>query len=82
MSDNKRNAGKLMMDHLATIGRAKRKAGTATTEELAAAAGIPVGQAYSRLWWMENKDGTIFSIGGKGNTKMWRLVPKRKPAKA
>lgn len=77
MSDTKkRNAGKLMMAHLATIGRAKKKAGTATTEELAKAAGIPVDQAYSRLYWLEVKEGVLESTC-KGAVRVWRLARKR-----
>lgn len=76
MSDTKRNAGKLMLAHLATIGRAKKKAGAATTEELAQVAGIPVGQAYSRLYWLEVKEGKLESTG-KGAGRVWRLARKR-----
>ena len=76
MSDTKRNAGKLMMARLAEIGRAKKKAGTATTAELAEAAGIPVGQAYSRLYWLEVKEGKLESTG-KGSARVWRLARKR-----
>jgi hypothetical protein len=76
MSDTKRNAGKLMLAHLATIGRAKKKAGMATTEELAQAAGIPVSQAYSRLYWLEVKEGKLESTG-KGAGRVWRLARKR-----
>ncbi len=76
MNDSKRNVGKIMMDHLAKIGRAKKKAGLATTEELAAAAGIPASQAYSRLYWLEVKDGKLESTG-KGSARVWRLAKKR-----
>lgn len=76
MSDTKRNAGKTMINHLQTIGRAKKKAGTATTAELAAVAGIPVGQAYSRLYWLEVKDEVLESTG-KGANRVWRLVRRR-----
>lgn len=81
MSDTKRNAGKLMMARLAEIAAAnkkagKRKAATANTEELAAAAEIPVSQAYSRLYWLEVKDGVLESTG-KGKERVWRLARKR-----
>jgi hypothetical protein len=76
MSDTKRNAGKLMLAHLATIGRAKKKAGMATTEELAQAAGIPVSQAYSRLYWLAVKEGKLESTG-TGAGRVWRLARQR-----
>jgi hypothetical protein len=76
MNDTKRNAGKLMMTYLIEIGRAKKKAGTATTAELAEAAGIPVEQAYSRLYWLEAREGKLESVG-KGANRVWRLARKR-----
>jgi hypothetical protein len=76
MSDTKRNAGKLMMARLAEIGRTKKKVGTATTVELAEAAGIPVSQAYSRLYWLEARDGVLESVG-KGTKRVWRRARKR-----
>lgn len=81
MSDaKKKNAGETMLEFLRAKGKKARKAGQATTEELAAAAGIPVKQAYDRLWWMEKKDGTLVSQG-TGKNRVWRSTPKtRKPA--
>lgn len=76
MNDTKRSAGKLMMNHLAQKGKGTKKAGTASTEELAAVAGIPVAQAYSRLYWLETKDGKLESTG-KGVARVWRLARKR-----
>jgi hypothetical protein len=83
MSDaKKKNAGETMLEFLRAKGKKARKAGQATTEELAAAAGIPVKQAYDRLWWMEKKDGTLVSQG-TGKNRTWRTTPKvRKPAEA
>lgn len=81
MSDTKKNAGTVMLDFLKAKGKKARKAGTATTEELAAAAGIPVKQAYDRLWWMEKKDGTLQSTG-TGKARVWRTAKKARPAKA
>lgn len=83
MSDaKKKNAGETMLEFLRAKGKKARKAGTATTEELAAAAGIPVKQAYDRLWWMEKKDGTLVSTG-TGKNRTWRTTPKpRKAAEA
>ncbi len=73
----KRNSGKIMMDHLREIGRAKKKAGTATTAELAAVAGISIGQAYSRLYWLEVREGKLESTG-KGEHRVWRLARRTK----
>lgn len=82
MSDaKKKNAGETMLEFLRAKGKKARKAGTATTEELAAAAGIPVKQAYDRLWWMEKKDGTLVSTG-TGKNRVWRTTPKTRKAKA
>lgn len=81
MSDTKTTAGQTMLDHLKAKGKKARKAGTATTEELATAAGIPVKQAYDRLWWMEKKDGTLVSTG-TGKARVWRTTPKARKAKA
>lgn len=80
MSDTKKTAGQTMLDHLRAKGKKARKAGTATTEELAAVAGIPVKQAYDRLWWMEKKDGTLVS-SGTGKERVWRTTPKPRKAK-
>lgn len=78
MSDTntaKKNAGTTMLEFLRAKGKKARKAGTATTEELAAVAGIPVKQAYDRLWWMERKDGVLVSTG-TGKARVWRTTPK------
>lgn len=81
MSDTKKTAGETMLDHLRAKGKKARKAGTATTEELATVAGIPVKQAYDRLWWMEKKDGTLVSQG-TGKARVWRTTPKPRKAAA
>lgn len=75
MSDAKKNAGQTMLDFLRAKGKKARKAGTATTEELAAAAGIPVKEAYDRLWWLEKKSGLLVSTG-TGKNRIWRTTPK------
>ena len=72
----KRNVGKIMIDHLLAVGRAKKKAGTDTTAELAEVAGIPTSQAYSRLYWLETKDGRLESTG-KGASRVWRLAKRK-----
>lgn len=77
MSDTKKNAGQAMLNYLREKGKKARKAGTATTEELAAVAGIPVKQAYDRLWWMEKKDGTLQSTG-TGKDRVWRTAKKER----
>ncbi len=81
MSDAKKTAGQIMLDYLRAKGKKARKAGTASTEELAAVAGIPVKQAYDRLWWMEKKDGTLVSTG-TGKNRVWRTTPKARKPKA
>lgn len=75
MSDAKKTAGQKMLDHLRAKGKKARKAGTATTEELAAVAGIPVKEAYDRLWWLEKKSGVLVS-SGTGKNRVWRSTPK------
>jgi hypothetical protein len=79
MSDTKKNAGQVMLDFLKAKGKKARKAGTATTEELAVAAGISIKHAYDRLWWMEKKDGTLQSIG-TGKARVWRTTKKVRQA--
>lgn len=81
MSDTKKTAGQTMLDFLRAKGKKARKAGTATTEELAAAAGIPVKQAYDRLWWMASKDGTLVRTGS-GKAAVWRTTPRPRKAKS
>ena len=78
-SSKKRNVGKIMMDHLLEIGRAKKKAGQANTVTLAMVAGIPVSQAYSRLFWLETREGKLESVG-KGEARVWRLARRSKRA--
>lgn len=75
MSDTKTTAGQTMLDHLRAKGKKARKAGTATTEELATVAGIPVKEAYDRLWWLEKKSGLLVSTG-TGKARVWRTAPK------
>lgn len=74
--------GQKMIDHLLAVGRKTRRAGTATTAELAEVAGVPVSQAYSRLYWLAFKQdpAVIAVVSGKGASRVWRLAPKAKPA--
>ncbi len=75
MSDTKKTAGQTMLDHLRAKGKKSRKAGTATTEELAAVIGKSVKYTYDRLYWMEKKDGTLQSTG-TGKSRVWRVAMK------
>jgi len=76
----KTNAGETMLNHLRAKGKKSRKAGTATTEELATVAGIPVKEAYDRLWWLEKKSGVLVSTG-TGKNRVWRSTPKARKGK-
>lgn len=75
MSDTKKTAGQTMLDYLRAKGKKARKAGTATTEELAAVIGKSVKYTYDRLYWMEKKDGTLQSTG-TGKARVWRVAMK------
>jgi len=77
----KTNAGETMLNHLRAKGKKSRKAGMATTEELATVAGIPVKEAYDRLWWLEKKSGVLVSTG-TGKNRVWRSTPKARTGKA
>lgn len=46
---------------------------TASTEQIAKTCRVPMGQAFSRLWWMANRDG-ILVVKGKGSEAEWRLT--------
>lgn len=71
-----KTAGATMMakirDH---AKRVKNDKATLTTEALAEVAGVSVKDAYSRLYWLEKKEGLLVSTG-KGKTKAWRLSSK------
>ncbi len=73
---NEKSAGETMMTKLRN--HAKRagddKAGL-STEVLAKAADISLKDAYSRLWWLQNKENLLVSTG-KGKEKVWRLSSK------
>jgi hypothetical protein len=72
----KRNVGGLMMT--AIFNNAKRLGNTRaglSIEALAEVAGISVKDAYSRLYWLEKRDGKLVSTG-KGAEKVYRLAAK------
>ena len=75
----KKNIGQIMIDHLVAKGRATRQAGRATTEELAAAAGVSLKDAYCRLWWLASKEGRLVK-SGRGKAAVWRTAPKARKA--
>jgi len=47
--------------------------GPLTTEQLAAAASLSNKDAFSRLWWLQKKDG-ILKSHGHGKTRRWQLT--------
>lgn len=75
------SASSLMIEFLAAKGRKNRKAGTATTEEIAAAIGKSVKYTYDRLWWLAKKESKLLMIGS-GKAAVWRSIPKARKAKA
>lgn len=81
MNTPKRNVGKFIVEYLRNLGRGTKKAGVASTLEIAEALGIPVPHAYSRLYWMETKDNKLESVG-KGQNRQWRLAKVRSVATA
>lgn len=82
MSDTKKQtAGQMMLDYLRAKGKKTRKAGTATTAELADVIGKPVKYTYDRLFWMEKRDGTLQSTG-VGKDRVWRVALKPRKSTA
>jgi hypothetical protein len=73
---NEKNAGETMMTKLRDHAKRSKdpKAGL-TTEALASVAGVSLKDAYSRLWWLESKEGLLVSKG-KGKAREWRLSSK------
>jgi predicted HTH transcriptional regulator len=72
MSNAKKNettvktAGEKMMNAL------KRRGKPMTTEELAKVADVSVKDAYSRLWWLQKKEGLLKSTG-RGKERQWQF---------
>lgn len=71
----------LIIEFLAAKGKKSRKAGTATTEEIAAAVGKPLKYTYDRLFWLAKRENRLL-MTGSGKTAVWRSVPKLRKAKA
>lgn len=70
------NVGTTIMSKLRdTAKRSGDVKATLSTEELAKAAGVSLKDAFSRLWWLETKEGLLVSTG-KGKTRKWRLSAK------
>jgi len=68
MSKNtKKAAGETMLNTL------EAAAGPLTTAELAEAAGLSTKDAYSRLWWLQKKDGVLKSTG-HGKERRWQFT--------
>ncbi len=63
-SDTTKSAGEKMMSAL------KKKGVALTTEELAKISGLSVKDAYSRLWWLQKKEGLLKSTG-HGKERQW-----------
>ncbi len=75
----KSSLSSLIVEFLAAKGRKSRKAGTATTEELATATGYPIKQCYDRCYWLAKRESKLL-MTGSGKSAVWRSVPKvRKP---
>ena len=73
---NEKSAGETMMTKIRDHAkRAKNDKAGLSTEALAKAADISLKDAYSRLWWLEKKEGLLVSTG-KGKEKVWRLSSK------
>jgi hypothetical protein len=84
MSDTKvtkPSLSSLAIEFLAAKGRKNRKAGTATTEEIATAIGYPLKQTYDRLYWLAKRESRLLMIGS-GKAAVWRSMPKARKAKA
>lgn len=71
----------LIVEFLAAKGRKARKAGTATTQEIADALGLPIKYTYDRLYWLARRENRLL-MTGSGKTAVWRSVPKARKAKA
>ena len=70
----------LAIEYLAAKGRKNRKAGTATTEEIAEAIGYPLKQTYDRLYWLAKRENRLL-MAGSGKAAVWRSMPKARKTK-
>lgn len=74
----------LIVEYLTAKGRKSRKAGTATTQEIADALGLPLKYTYDRLYWLAKREGRLL-MTGSGKAAVWRTpikARKGKPAAA
>ena len=76
----KSSLSSLIVEFLAAKGKKSRKAGIATTEELATAVGYPLKQVYDRAYWLAKREGKL-QMTGSGKAALWRSVPKVRKAK-
>lgn len=75
-SEPVRSAGEIMLTKLRDHAkRSKNPKIGLSTEVLATAAGVSLKDGYSRLWWLESKEGLLVSTG-KGKERVWRLSSK------
>ncbi len=75
-SEPVRTAGEIMLTKLRDHAkRAKNPKAGLSTEVLSEVAGVSLKDAYSRLWWLESKEGLLVSTG-KGKERVWRLSSK------
>ena len=77
--DNTKNAGATMISYLAAKGKKSRKAGTATTEELAEVIGKSVKFTYDRLYWLAKRESKLLMVGS-GKAAVWRSIPRARKA--
>lgn len=80
-TDKTPSASDTMIAYLAVKGKKSRKAGTATTEELATVIGKSIKYTYDRLWWLAKKDSKLLMVG-TGKSAVWRSMPKVRKVKA
>lgn len=76
-----KSASETMIEYLNAKGRKTKKAGTATTEELAAVLGKSTKYTYDRLFWLAKRENKLLMVGS-GKAAIWRSVPKLRKSKA
>jgi len=79
--DKTPSASDTMIAYLAAKGKKSRKAGTATTEELAEVIGKSIKYTYDRLFWLAKRESRLL-MTGSGKAAVWRSVPKVRKVKA
>jgi len=80
-TDKTPSASDTMIAYLAAKGKKSRKAGTATTEELAGVIGKSIKYTYDRLFWLAKRESRLL-MTGSGKAAVWRSVPKARKVKA